>query len=110
MSMKQYCPNCNGELISESLGWKCSKCKGFIDVNGNFHKYVERPFMPPKTNFDKITENEGTLAKFIIDTVSKCQFNNCEDCPLYEVDGCSRQEKVKEWLQQEIDDEDIKEK
>lgn len=59
----------------------------------------------PRTNFDKITENKWTLAKFIIDTVTHCQFNNCEDCPLYEVDGCSRQEKVKEWLQQEIEDE-----
>lgn len=58
-----------------------------------------------RTNFDKITENEGALAKFIIDTVRECQFNNCEDCPLYEVDGCSRQEKVIEWLQKECADE-----
>lgn len=63
---------------------------------------------PPQTNFSKITENEWTLAKFIIDTVTHCQFNNCEDCPLYEADGCSRQEKVKEWLQKEINDEEDK--
>lgn len=75
-------------------------CKGIVF-------YLKEP-KPKKTNFDKITENEWTLAKFIIDTVTHCQFNNCEDCPLYEVDGCSRQEKVKEWLQQEIYDEEDK--
>lgn len=74
-------------------------CKGIV--------FYLKDLKPKQTNFDKITENEWTLAKFIIDTVTHCQFNNCEDCPLYEADGCSRQEKVKEWLQKEIDDEDI---
>lgn len=59
----------------------------------------------PRTNFDKITENKELLAKFIIGTVTKCQFNNCEDCPLYEVDGCSRKEKIIEWLQQEANND-----
>lgn len=66
---------------------------------GNPVCVVKKP--KPRTNFDKITENEGALAKLIIDTVSQCQFNNCEYCPLYDVEGCSRQEKVIEWLQKE---------
>ena len=72
--------------------------KGWID---GFKEALEKP--KPRTNFDRITESVEALAKLIIDTVTKCQFNECEDCPLYDVDGCSRQEKVIEWLQKEIE-------
>lgn len=96
------CEECHGmgfiSMVGENSAWseRCNKCNGAGNIE------------VPITNFDKITENEWTLAKFIIDTVTHCQFNNCEDCPLYEADGCSRQEKVKEWLQKEIDDEEDK--
>ena len=88
----------------------CKVFSDFSDPMCSLQPCIESPckHYKPYTNFDKITENKWTLAKFIIDTVTHCQFNNCEDCPLYEVDGCSRQEKVKEWLQEEIDDEEDK--
>ena len=76
MSMRQFCPNCHGELEYESIGMKCTKCKGFIDMHGNFHKYVERPFMPPKTNFLKITESVESLAEFI-DSLNLIDCNAC---------------------------------
>ena len=81
----------------------------FLDIHGiiNHKKAREKAGLNkpyPKTNFDRITESEEALAKLVIDTVTKCQFNECEDCPLYEVDGCSRQEKVIEWLQKEIEE------
>ena len=86
--MKQYCPNCHGELEYESIGMKCTKCKGFIDMHGNFHKYVEKPFMPPKTNFDKITESVESLAEFI-----EKYATNCNYCPLYKLEKCD----IKGW-------------
>lgn len=48
------CPNCGGKVQSVSIGWKCKKCNGFIDMQGNFHKHVEEPFLPPVTNADHI--------------------------------------------------------
>lgn len=48
------CPHCGGKLRSETLGWICEKCRGFIDMQGNFHEHVEKPFMPPMTIADKI--------------------------------------------------------
>jgi hypothetical protein len=97
-----------GVLEYESIGMKCTKCKGFIDMHGNFHKYVEKPFMPPETNFDKITESVESLAKWLCEnygvmmpecvpckaTINEvCEFQ-CEDCLI-------------EWLQKEIKDENI---
>jgi hypothetical protein len=50
----KQCPACGGRLRDESLGWKCERCRGFIDMRGVFHEHVERPFMPPMTNADHI--------------------------------------------------------
>lgn len=40
------CLNCGGEVVSESIGWRCKRRNGFIDMKGNFHEYSEKPFMP----------------------------------------------------------------
>lgn len=60
------CPNCGGKLRAESIGWKCEKCHGFIDMKDNFHPHIERPFLPPMTNADKIRAmNDEELAAFM---------------------------------------------
>ena len=28
------CPQCGGKVRSESIGWKCESCHGFIDIRG----------------------------------------------------------------------------
>lgn len=40
------CPNCGGEMKSVSIGWKCEKCGGLVDMKGNFHEPVNEPFIP----------------------------------------------------------------
>lgn len=61
------CPHCGGKLRVESIGWICEKCRGFIDMQGNFHEHVEKPFMPPITNADRIRlMSDEELYKFII--------------------------------------------
>ena len=60
------CPRCGGHVRAESIGWKCDSCCGFIDMQGNFHEHVERPFMPPMTNADRIRAmSDEELAKWI---------------------------------------------
>ena len=52
---REVCPNCGGVLVAESLGWICKSCRGFISLqDGKFYEYVEKPFMPPQTNADRI--------------------------------------------------------
>lgn len=48
------CLQCGGKVRSESIGWKCESCQGFIDMQGGFHPHQEEPFMPPMTNADRI--------------------------------------------------------
>ena len=48
------CPKCGGNVRSESIGWKCEKCRGFIDMQGNFNEHIDRPFMTPMTNGDRL--------------------------------------------------------
>lgn len=58
------CPSCGGRVRSESIGWKCENCQGFIDMRGEFHPHKEKPFMPPMTNADKLRSASGEeLAK-----------------------------------------------
>lgn len=55
----------------------------------------------PRTNFDRITESEESLAEFIA-TVSNCTMINCKDCPLSNA-NCSSKDGIKEWLQKECE-------
>ena len=41
------CPRCGSRVISESHGWICDKCNGFIAMDGVYHERVQRPFIPP---------------------------------------------------------------
>ena len=60
------CPNCGGRMRSETIGWKCEICKGFVDMRGRFHEHKEEPFMPPLTNADRIRRmSDEELAKFL---------------------------------------------
>ena len=62
----ENCPKCGGRLISESIGWKCEKCKGFIGMNGSFYEYIEKPFLPPMTNADRIRAmSDEELSEFL---------------------------------------------
>lgn len=63
MEIKQ-CPHCGGRVNSISIGWKCTSCQGFIDMQGQFHEHKEEPFMPPMTNADRLRamSDEGLQA------------------------------------------------
>jgi hypothetical protein len=97
--MKQtVCPNCGGSLRTESHGWICNKCKGFISLqDGKFYEYVEKPFMPPMTNADRIramTDEElaWELMTWRIETEAKHQG--------VESSYPNTQATILEWLQQ----------
>lgn len=107
--MKQtVCPNCGGLLRAESHGWICQKCRGFISLqDGKFYEYVEKPFLPPMTNADRIRAmSDEELAKILnafTEYFQECNRSiadvNCEDCELNEL--CSLGEgKALKWLQQ----------
>lgn len=58
------CPQCGGKVRSESIGWTCESCQGFIDMQGGFHPHREEPVMPPVTNADRIRAmSDEELAK-----------------------------------------------
>lgn len=64
------CPNCGGKVEPESIGWKCEKCLGFIDMCGIFHGPTKSPFIPPPTNGDHIREkiaDDFELAKLAVE-------------------------------------------
>lgn len=62
------CPKCGGHVRSESIGWKCESCRGFIDMQGNFHEHIDRPFMPPMTRADRIRSmSDEELAAYLAD-------------------------------------------
>ena len=91
--------------MSESVGYKCSECKGLLDVKGVFHKHIEQPFMPPKTNFDKITESVESLAKMIVQMSLNGDFVPCFYAPdgtEFVMDKERAIQHTIEWLQKEI--------
>ncbi len=73
----QNCPRCGGSVRSETIGWKCERCLGFIDMQGGFHEHIERSFLPPKTNADRIRAmSDEELAEFL----EKVHDFPCEAC------------------------------
>ena len=62
-----YCPNCGEKMIGESAGWRCLKCKGFISfTDGEFYPYIDRPFVRPITNGDRIRAmSDEELAEYL---------------------------------------------
>lgn len=75
-----YCPQCGGKVRCESIGWRCERCRGFIDIQGGFYPYKEKLFIPTKTNADRIRAmDDEQLAKFL------CEFRSCD----YEFHPCN---------------------
>ena len=81
-------------MVAESLGWRCKKCRGFISLqDGKFYEYVEKPFLPPMTNADRIRAmTDEELAELLSQTAYAgetpwCEpFNRkfCDNCPTVE--------------------------
>lgn len=40
------CPSCGGQMKPISIGWKCEKCCGLVDMHGEWHESVNEPFIP----------------------------------------------------------------
>lgn len=40
------CPSCGGQMNPISIGWKCDKCGGLVDMQGDFHGPVNERFIP----------------------------------------------------------------
>lgn len=98
------CPQCGGSLESLAIGWRCKKCKGFISYqDGKFYEYVEKPFLPPMTNADRIRAmSDEELAEAF---AGKCL---CDYIPVHATEHCDRYRKCKdcviEWLKQPVED------
>lgn len=89
------CPNCGGEVVAECIGWKCKRCNGLIDMDGNFRKYIERPFMPQLTNADHMRSmTDEELAELLHEAMRERCYLNCEDEEI-DCEDC-----FLEWLKQ----------
>lgn len=94
------CPQCGGKARSESAGWMCESCQGFIDMQGGFHPHREKLFVPPMTNAGRIRSmDDHTLAEFL------CDFRSC-DSDGYPCSGCKAERYcytghtgMEDWLQ-----------
>ena len=101
------CVKCGGNVRSETIGWICENCKGFIDMDGNYHPHVEKPFMPHMTNGDRIRAmTDEELAWYIARATITCRrcpaVNSCEiKYPTYT--GCEKC--VADWLKQPAEEE-----
>lgn len=99
------CPKCGGPVMVSTIGWKCTNCHGFFDMQGKFHEHTEKPFMPPQTNADRIRAmSDEELAEFL------CGVHDEENGGVYQ-DECGKfingtlifdydQYKIAEWLKQ----------
>ena len=66
------CPKCGGRTRSSALGWICENCSSFIDMHGNFHEHIDRPFMPQMTNSDRIRAmSDDKLAVVLAEEVTE---------------------------------------
>ena len=108
MIKQDVCPNCGGFLRAESLGWICQKCRGFISLqDGKFYEYVEKPFMPPQTNADRIRAmSDDELAKHLHDIGWDChlctEHTRLDNEPLLRSEKCDENcvKHCLEWLKQ----------
>lgn len=83
-----YCPQCGGKVKSESIGWKCESCQGFIDMQGGFHPHKEKPFMPLMTNADRIRAMDyDNLLDFFV------ELSGNVGCPPHEMAICDEFDK-----------------
>ena len=105
------CPVCGGKLRSESLGWICYDCKGFINMQGVFHEHKEKPFMPPQTNADRIRAMSDEELSKIINAFNayfeECNRSltdtDCRDCELCELCSLGEGEAI-DWLKQPVEE------
>lgn len=60
----------------------------------------ECEYYKPHTNFDRITENEEALAKFVYKVRFNCALSDygCDYCILKDLGDCN-EKNIKEWLQ-----------
>ena len=99
MAKKEICPSCLSDMVAESLGWRCKNCRGFISLqDGKFYEYVEKLFMPPMTNADRIRAmSDDELAELFhgfCDNGERCVY-----CPLYEKSCAGVHSDVPKWLE-----------
>ena len=82
---------CNGKKDFCETTINCINCEYYSNLGGADNEVKEI-----KTNYDKITENEETLAEFLSDDWCPkgyriiCESKDCKEC-------------IKEWLQKECD-------
>lgn len=95
---RMICPNCGGELTDESIGWKCKRCRGFVSyTDGKFYEYIEKTFMPPVTNADKIRfMDDIELATFLKMFCDAIVATPCDECPLF--GGCAHDTPGGDWI------------
>lgn len=94
MIKQTVCPNCGGLLQSESHGWICKKCKGFISLaDGKFYEYVEKPFVPPMTNADRIRAMSDEELSVFLWEFEKEEIARANEYAL-------ERRKITEWLKQ----------
>lgn len=102
-----YCPDCGEKMRDESIGWRCPKCKGFVSfIDGKFYPHIERPFVPPMTNADRIRAmNDEELAEFLervhVDSCSAC-CDNLYWCLRNNAPEHVCQKHFLKWLQQPV--------
>lgn len=112
MNITQF-PQCGGKVRSESIGWTCESCHGFIDMQGGFHPHREEPFMSPMTNDDRIRamsdeELANEMRKRSISTICDivCQGGCKAIATLNKTGNKVCKEIIMKWLQQPAEEED----
>ena len=94
-----YCPECGEKMRDESIGWRCPKCKGFVSfTDGKFYPHIERPFVPPISNADRIRAmSDEELAEYL------CGLTYCCEC---EHRGtCNGEDGYLKWLKQPAEED-----
>lgn len=98
------CPKCGRNLYSESRGFKCNGCKGFMGMDGVFYEYIDRPFLPPKTNLENMQSMSAEDFERVCGHQSLCSYIqewDKEHCESQDVcNGC-----IKAWLEKEVKNE-----